>query len=65
MKSARERAFDAIHRTFLASDFDRSFVPILLTDKGMRGKIMREIVDAVEVIIEEDRRDIEKAKAPS
>lgn len=65
MKTARERAFDVLHRTFIASDFDRSFLPTLMSDKGPRGRIMRELVEAIEEEIVRDRLECEKAKGPS
>lgn len=65
MKSARDVAIDCLHRTFLGHGFSRETFVLMAKDPEQRGRITKELVEAVEKAIEADRVAQEKQHAPS
>jgi hypothetical protein len=64
VKSARDRAVDVMHRLF-GFGFSREVFTAMISDRSERGQTLRDWVDAIEAGIEQDRREIERARGPS
>jgi hypothetical protein len=64
MKPARELALDAVHAVF-SMGFSREFFPRMLEDRNGPGKMLADLVAAIERVIEADRLVQAKAKEPS
>lgn len=64
MMSARERAIDIVWR-FHGRAYTKPLFRLVLEDTGEAGETIRKLVNAVQEGIEEDRRAMQKAQAPS
>ena len=62
--TARERAIDIVWR-FHGRAYTKPMFRLVLEDTGEAGETIRKLVNAVQEGIEEDRRAMQKAQAPS
>lgn len=64
MMTARERAIDIMWKA-VGKGFTKAVFRHMVDDDGAAGQELRKLVDAIEAGIEEDRRVMQKAQAPS
>lgn len=64
MKTARDRALDALH-SVMGVGFSRETFTMMVEDKSDNGRHLKKLCDAVERAIEADRTEQEKARSPS